>query len=78
MMAKRTEQSLSSSLESCTDEELLARMRMGEEDAFDLLFTRREGLVYRFALRMSGSPALADDVTQDVFLALIQIGRAHV
>ena len=76
MMAKRTEQSLSSSLESCTDEELLARMRAGEEEAFDLLFTRREGLVYRFALRMSGSTAMADDVTQDVFLALIR--SAHL
>lgn len=28
--------------------------------------------MYRFALHMSGSPAVADDVTQDVFLAVMR------
>ncbi|MFN0083784.1 MAG: RNA polymerase sigma factor [Blastocatellia bacterium] len=64
--------------ERCSDEELLQRMLAetpDAEDAFDALYERREGVVYRFALRMTGSATLADDVTQDVFLALIRGGR---
>jgi RNA polymerase sigma-70 factor (ECF subfamily) len=58
-----------------SDEELLSKMLAGEEEAFELLFDRREATVYQFALRMSGSPALADDVVQDVFLALLRRGQ---
>jgi RNA polymerase sigma-70 factor (ECF subfamily) len=47
----------------------------GDEEAFDALYNRREGLVYQYALRMSGSVALAEDVTQDVFMALIRRGH---
>jgi RNA polymerase sigma-70 factor (ECF subfamily) len=36
------------------------------------LFRRRQGDIYRFALHMSGAPALADDVTQDVFLIVMR------
>lgn len=40
------------------------------------IYRRHQGPVYRFALRMSGSPAAAEDVTQEVFLALLG-GRGH-
>jgi RNA polymerase sigma-70 factor (ECF subfamily) len=55
-----------------TDESLLRRMRAGDEEAFSLLYRRCEGPIYRFALHMSGSPWIAEDVTQEVFLALIE------
>ena len=58
-----------------TDEELLRRMLAGDGEAFEKLYDRRQGGVYRFALRMSGSPALAEDVTQDVFIALMRDGH---
>ena len=54
------------------DESLLTRMRSGDEDAFVTLYRRRQGGLYRFALNMSGSAAVAEDVTQEVFLALIR------
>jgi RNA polymerase sigma-70 factor (ECF subfamily) len=54
---------------------LLQRSLAGEEEAFDLLYARRAGLVYQFALRMSGSVTLAEDVTQDVFIALLRSGH---
>ena len=54
-----------------TDEVLLRRMIAGEEEAFTVLYRRRHPAIYRFALRMSGSHAMAEDVTQEVFLALI-------
>lgn len=54
-----------------SDEALLRRLQAGDEAAFATLYERLHGGVYRFALRMSGSPSVAEDVTQEVFLALI-------
>ena len=58
-----------------TDEQLLELALNGKEDAFTALYRRRQGPVYRFALHMSGSPQVAEEVTQDVFLFLLQRGR---
>ncbi|HJT87930.1 MAG TPA: RNA polymerase sigma factor [Bryobacteraceae bacterium] len=55
-----------------TDDELLLRMRCGDEEAFVALYRRRHGSLYRFALHMTGAPSAAEDVTQEVFLALIR------
>ena len=59
------------------DPELLSRIWAGDEAAFTTLYRRRQGGVYRFALLMSGSRAMAEDVTQEVFLALMQEGRKY-
>jgi RNA polymerase sigma-70 factor (ECF subfamily) len=59
-----------SDLES--DEQLLARTAEGDAQAFSLLFRRRHGQIYRFALHMTGVAALADDVTQDAFMVLMR------
>ena len=58
-----------------TDEQLLAQALDGNEDAFTALYRRRQGPVYRFALHMSASPHVAEEVTQEVFLFLLQRGR---
>lgn len=55
-----------------TDDELLMLMRSGDEQAFVTLYRRRQAAIYRFALHMSGSATVAEDVTQEVFLALIR------
>src|ERR1039458_10695999 len=55
-----------------TDHELLVRMRSGDEQAFVALYRRRQSAIYRFALHMSNSVTVAEDVTQEVFLALIR------
>jgi RNA polymerase sigma-70 factor (ECF subfamily) len=39
---------------------------------FQAVFDEHKDAVYRFAWRMSGSPAAAEDVTQDVFVALLR------
>src|SRR5436189_5464485 len=54
-----------------SDDALIARAAAGDRDAFAALYRRRRPDVYRFALLMSGSPAVADDVTQDVFMEVI-------
>jgi RNA polymerase sigma-70 factor, ECF subfamily len=55
-----------------TDIELLRLMMAGDEDAFTALYRRRQGGVYRFALHMSGSATIAEDVTQEVFMTLLR------
>jgi len=54
------------------DEELLRLTRAGDEHAFTLLYRRHQGPIYRFALQMSGNDSVADDVTQEVFLAVMR------
>ena len=54
-----------------TDQELLVLTLLGDEDAFTTLYRRRQGPVYRFALQMTGNVVIAEDVTQEVFMALI-------
>jgi len=58
-----------------TDEQLLANSLAGDEDAFTALYRRRQGPLYRFALHMSGSPQIAEEVTQEVFIFLLGRGR---
>jgi len=62
-------------LTDLTDEQLLSQALGGDEDAFTVLYRRRQGPVYRFALHMSGSSHVAEEVTQDVFVFLIQRGH---
>ena len=57
-----------------TDEQLLRMALDGDEEAFTALYRRRQGPVFRFALHMSGSPQVAEEVTQEVFLFLLQRG----
>src|SRR5580704_7698545 len=55
-----------------TDDELLFRLRNGDEQAFAALYRRRQAAIYRFALHMSGSQTVAEDIAQEVFLALLR------
>jgi len=55
-----------------SDEQLLQLMLGGDAQAFEALYDRRQGGIYRYALRMSGSPTIAEDVTQEVFLSLMR------
>ncbi|RPJ87450.1 MAG: RNA polymerase sigma factor [Acidobacteria bacterium] len=58
---------------SCSAEaELLGLARQGKEEAFLTLYERHRDCVFRFAYRMLGSVQLAEDVTHDCFLSLIQ------
>ena len=50
------------------EKHILARARRGELPAFEELVRRHEKRVYAVALRSSGSPEDAEDITQEVFL----------
>ena len=63
---------MSEPFEPTNDDVLLSRIAMGAGDALAVLFRRRQADVYRFALHMSGAVAVAEDVTQDVFLIVMR------
>ena len=58
-----------------SDETLLRRAAGGDEEAFVILYRRRQASLYRFAFHMSGSTAIAEEVTQEVFVAVIRDGK---
>jgi RNA polymerase sigma-70 factor, ECF subfamily len=61
-----------SAVENPDDAGLLRRMQKGDSDAFASVYRRHQSAVFRFALQMTGSRVAAEDVTQEVFMALIQ------
>ena len=54
------------------DSRLLLEASRGDETAFTELYQRHHSSVFRFASHMSGSSTVAEDITQEVFLFLIQ------
>jgi RNA polymerase sigma-70 factor, ECF subfamily len=66
------------------DSDLIALISIGDAEAFAVLYRRYQAGVYRFALHMTASPSMADDVTQEVFLTVMRdfgrydAGRATV
>jgi len=53
-------------------EALLKRAVRGDEQAFLVLYQRHQAALYRYALRMTGSPWAAEEVVQEVFLLVIR------
>lgn len=47
---------------------LVSRARAGDQDAFRALYQRTVGRVYAACLRLTADPALAEELTQDVFV----------
>jgi len=53
------------------DREMLRQLAGGNQAAFSACYQRYEGPIFRFAWHMSGNQANAEEVTQEVFLRLI-------
>jgi RNA polymerase sigma-70 factor (ECF subfamily) len=51
---------------------LLRRIAAGDEEAFGEVYRQKHPAIYRFALHMTGNSSVAEDVTQEVFMALIR------
>jgi RNA polymerase sigma-70 factor, ECF subfamily len=54
-----------------TDRDLLDRATQGDLEALTEIYHRYQKTVFRFAQAMTGSPDAAEDITQEVFVALM-------
>ena len=51
---------------------LVRRARWGDRRAFETLYHRHAAAIHALALRLTGSTAAAEDVTQDTFMQLLR------
>ena len=59
------------------DRKLFRQLIQGSQPAFETLYARHQGRIYRFALHMSGNAATAEEVTQEVFMVLIDSPKGY-
>lgn len=59
-------------MNEATDEELMQRYRDGDARAFETLYVRHRGPVYRYILRQCGVAAQAEELFQDIWMNLIK------
>lgn len=59
-------------MSEATDEELMQRYRDGDAHAFETLYARHKGPVYRYILRQCGVAAQAEELFQDIWMNLIK------
>jgi RNA polymerase sigma-70 factor (ECF subfamily) len=57
------------------DQKLVALAAEGDEGAFRRLFDQHHAALFRFAYRLTSSVDVAEDITQDCFLRLIEQAR---
>jgi RNA polymerase sigma-70 factor (ECF subfamily) len=60
-----------------TSEDLMLDVRGGSRGAFETLFERYRGPIWRFFRRRLADPAGAEELTQDVFLAVLQAAERY-
>ena len=64
-------------IEDECDVELLKRSMAGDEDTFRRLYERLKAPVFRYAFYMTGSQMCAEEVVQEVFIALLKDGNRY-
>ena len=63
--------------DAVSDEQLMIAYRDGDAGAFDTLYRRHKGGVYRYMLRQCRDRALADELFQDVWMNLIRARESY-
>ena len=64
-------------LQNLSDAKLLELSRAGEESAFLSLYERLKAPIFRYAFYMTMSKTAAEEVTQEVFIALLKNGNRY-
>jgi len=59
------------------DEALMERYRDGDAGAFDLLYARHRGGLFRYLLRQCGERSVAEELFQEVWMNLIRARRTY-
>jgi RNA polymerase sigma-70 factor (ECF subfamily) len=55
-----------------SDSELMREVRRGRTGALATLFERHHARLYRYCVRMTGNPAVSEDLVQDVFMKMLK------
>jgi len=63
-------------MDGVSDAQLMQRFGNGDAEAFRSLYLRHRDRLYRYALRLAASPAEADEIFQEVWLAVVH-GRVR-
>src|ERR1700683_2009290 len=58
-----------------SDDDLLRRIAAADAEAFAEFYERWQSRIYRFALHMSGSHSMAEDISQETFMNLISASK---
>lgn len=61
-----------------SDEQLMERYRDGDGGAFDLLYARHKGGLFRYLLRQCGDRGIAEELFQEVWMNLIRARGAYL
>jgi RNA polymerase sigma-70 factor (ECF subfamily) len=67
----------SASAVGARDEDLMLAYAAGEAAAFDALYARHRGGVYRYVIRHCGRPGIADELFQDIWLSAIRARSSY-
>lgn len=59
------------------DEALMQAYAAGDAAAFDALYARHKGGVYRYLVRQCGSAGTADELFQDVWMSVIRVRASY-
>jgi RNA polymerase sigma-70 factor (ECF subfamily) len=60
------------------DEDLMLAYAAGDATAFDALYARHRGGLYRYLLRHCGQPGIADELFQDIWLNAVRARSSYV
>jgi RNA polymerase sigma-70 factor (ECF subfamily) len=60
-----------------SDEDLMLAYGAGEAGAFDTLYARHKGGVYRYILRQCRNAGIADELFQDVWMSAIRVRASY-
>jgi RNA polymerase sigma factor (sigma-70 family) len=64
-------------LDDARDEDLMLAYANGEAGAFDVLYARHKGGVYRYVLRHCGNAGVADELFQDIWMNAIRVRATY-
>jgi RNA polymerase sigma-70 factor (ECF subfamily) len=60
-----------------SDEDLMLAYGAGDAGAFDTLYARHKGGVYRYILRQCRNAGIADELFQDVWMSAIRVRASY-
>ncbi len=69
---------LSRADDAVPDEALMLAYAQGDAGAFDALYARHRGGLYRYCLRHLGNAGLADEVFQDIWMNVVRVRESYV